>query len=114
VPIYKTVTHVTRCPGFIHPCCKGQNPSTGEQKTCQPIYRETTRKLNSYHRVCRVKICKPQGRNKCLENENNEMGTNDKISQLCSMTRLTSSMWRGITLSKMENSEPGQPNCPIT
>jgi len=49
------------------------------------------------------------------------METNDKISQLCSMTRLTSSMWRGITLSKMENSEPGQPNsepgqpnCPIT
>jgi len=32
------------------------------------------------------------------------MGTNDKISQLCRMTKLTSRMWRGITLSKMENS----------
>ena len=51
-----------------------------------------------------LKICKPQDRNKCLENENNEMGTNDKISQLCRMTRMTSSMWRGITLSKMEYS----------
>jgi len=32
------------------------------------------------------------------------MGTNNKISQLCRMTRLTSSMWRGITLRKTENS----------
>ena len=28
------------------------------------------------------------------------MGTNDKNSQLCRMTRLTSRLWRGITLSR--------------
>jgi hypothetical protein len=67
--------------------------------------------MKSTSPVCRVKICKPQSRNKCLENANNDMGTNNKNSQLC---RMTSSMWRGIALSNMENSESGQPDCPIT